>query len=200
MSGQLPTAVPLRAELAVYAVIACTLGPNAPMGTPAGTSAQVASPQRRRISHCNCYSVTTGLPWVKTYTTALRTPYRHWVQPPRRQAPEPTHKPRWLPLPELLYAQVVELSGADVPASVSRGLPKVLCLRGDGPSLPWSRWLVLTGQPPFSVGSRSTTTFLKRFSIPYPRPKGCQVISKKPCIISNKKQFLYFLLNHRYIG
>jgi hypothetical protein len=110
-------------------------------------------------------------PGFKTYATALRTPYRHWVQPLRRQATGPTLKPRWLPLPELLYAQVVKLSGADVPASVSGGLPKVLCLRRDGPSLAWSQWLLLTGQLPFSVGSRSTTTFLKRLTIPSPRPK-----------------------------
>src|SRR5215475_2125553 len=38
----------------------------------------------------------------REYLTALLTHYGQWVQPPRRQA-----KPRWIPLPQLLYAQVV---------------------------------------------------------------------------------------------
>ena len=45
----------------------------------------------------------------KEYATALLTHFGHWVQPPRRQAPGPTPKPRWLPLPGLLYAQVVKI-------------------------------------------------------------------------------------------
>jgi hypothetical protein len=36
----------------------------------------------------------------REYLTALLTHYGHWVQP------EP--KPRWMPLPQLLYAQVVK--------------------------------------------------------------------------------------------
>jgi len=40
--------------------------------------------------------------------TALLTHYGPWVQPPRRQAPGPAPTPRWMPLPELLYAQVVK--------------------------------------------------------------------------------------------
>ena len=35
------------------------------------------------------------------------THYGHWVQPARRQATGPHPKPRWMPLPQLLYAQVV---------------------------------------------------------------------------------------------
>jgi len=45
---------------------------------------------------------------LKDYTTALLTHYGHWVQPPRRQATGPLPKPRWMPLPALLYAQVVK--------------------------------------------------------------------------------------------
>jgi IS1 family transposase len=45
----------------------------------------------------------------KEYATALLTHFGHWVQPPRRQATGPTPKPRWLPLPGLLYAQVVKI-------------------------------------------------------------------------------------------
>src|SRR6184192_2839866 len=42
------------------------------------------------------------------YLTALLTHYGQWVQPPRRQAQGPAPKPRWMPLPHLLYAQVVK--------------------------------------------------------------------------------------------
>ena len=42
------------------------------------------------------------------YLTAIVTHFGHWVQPPRRQATGPAPKPRWMPLPELLYAQVVK--------------------------------------------------------------------------------------------
>jgi IS1 family transposase len=44
----------------------------------------------------------------KEYTTALLTHYGEWVQLPRRQDKGPTPKPRWMPLPQLLYAQVVK--------------------------------------------------------------------------------------------
>jgi hypothetical protein len=38
----------------------------------------------------------------------LLTHYGQWVQSPRRQAHGPAPKPRWRPLPQLLYAQVVK--------------------------------------------------------------------------------------------
>jgi IS1 family transposase len=44
----------------------------------------------------------------KEYTVALLTHFGHWVQPPRRQATGPAPKPRWMPLPALLYAQAVK--------------------------------------------------------------------------------------------
>src|SRR5713101_948637 len=44
----------------------------------------------------------------REYLTALLTHYGHWVQLPRRQATGPAPKPRWMPLPQLLYAQVVK--------------------------------------------------------------------------------------------
>jgi len=44
----------------------------------------------------------------KEYTTALLTHYGQWGQPERRQAQGPNPKPRWMPLPQLLYAQVVK--------------------------------------------------------------------------------------------
>jgi hypothetical protein len=40
--------------------------------------------------------------------TALLTQYGHWVQPERHQARGPAPKPRWMPLPQLLYAQVIK--------------------------------------------------------------------------------------------
>ena len=44
----------------------------------------------------------------KEYATALLTHFGYWVQPPRRQATGPAPKPRWMPRPQLLYAQVVK--------------------------------------------------------------------------------------------
>jgi IS1 family transposase len=44
----------------------------------------------------------------RAYLTAVLTHYGQWVQPPRRQAQGPAPKPRWRPLPQLLYAQVVK--------------------------------------------------------------------------------------------
>jgi hypothetical protein len=44
----------------------------------------------------------------KEYTTALLTHFGQWVQPARRWAQGPAPRPRWRPLPQLLYAQVVK--------------------------------------------------------------------------------------------
>src|SRR2546425_5833430 len=44
----------------------------------------------------------------KEYATALLTHCGQWVQLPRRQATGPAPKPRWMPRPQLLYAQVVK--------------------------------------------------------------------------------------------
>jgi len=44
----------------------------------------------------------------KAYTTAILAHFGHWLQPARRQDKGPLPKPRWMPLPELLYAQVVK--------------------------------------------------------------------------------------------
>jgi IS1 family transposase len=45
---------------------------------------------------------------LKDYATALLTHFGSWMHPERRQAKGPMPKPRWMPLPELLYAQVVK--------------------------------------------------------------------------------------------
>ena len=44
----------------------------------------------------------------REYLTALLTHYGQWVQQPRRQVRGPAPKPRWMPRPQLLYAQVVK--------------------------------------------------------------------------------------------
>ncbi|HEY5870201.1 MAG TPA: hypothetical protein VI542_32305 [Candidatus Tectomicrobia bacterium] len=44
----------------------------------------------------------------KDYRTAILAHFGHWMQPERRQDTGPMPKPRWMPLPELLYAQVVK--------------------------------------------------------------------------------------------
>jgi hypothetical protein len=55
--------------------------------------------------HCVPLFLTDGL---KDYGTAILTYFGHWKQPERHQDKGPMPKPRWIPLPELLYAQVVK--------------------------------------------------------------------------------------------
>ena len=54
---------------------------------------------------CGTLFITDGF---KGYAMALLTHYGHWVQPPRRRANGLAPKARWMPLPQLLYAQVVK--------------------------------------------------------------------------------------------
>jgi hypothetical protein len=42
-----------------------------------------------------------------SYLPAIVRHFGHWVQLPRRQAKGPALKPRWMPLPGLLYAQLM---------------------------------------------------------------------------------------------
>ena len=53
-----------------------------------------------------------GKSWggVREYPTALLTHFGHWVQPERRQTKGPLPKPRWMPMPRLLYAQVIKVT------------------------------------------------------------------------------------------
>jgi IS1 family transposase len=46
----------------------------------------------------------------KEYTLALLAHFGQWVQPARCQAKGPAPKPRWMPLPQLLYAQVIKVT------------------------------------------------------------------------------------------
>ena len=54
---------------------------------------------------CMPLCLTDGL---KDYGTALLTHFGQWIQPTRRRDKGPWPKPRWVPIPELLYAQVVK--------------------------------------------------------------------------------------------
>jgi IS1 family transposase len=44
----------------------------------------------------------------KDYLPAILSHFGHWVQPERRQRKGPVPKPRWMPRPGLLYAQVIK--------------------------------------------------------------------------------------------
>jgi IS1 family transposase len=55
--------------------------------------------------HCTPLFLTDGF---REYLTALVTHYGHWMHPGRRQGRGPMAKPRWMPQPQLLYAQVVK--------------------------------------------------------------------------------------------
>jgi hypothetical protein len=44
----------------------------------------------------------------REYLTALVTHFGQWMRPERRQARGPIPKPRWMPQPQLLYAQVIK--------------------------------------------------------------------------------------------
>ena len=55
--------------------------------------------------HCVPLFLTDGL---GEYLTALVTHYGQWIQPERSQAKGPRPKPCWMPLPQLLYTQVVK--------------------------------------------------------------------------------------------
>src|SRR6266536_748240 len=63
------------------------------------------SPQWVLAPDCAPLFLTDGF---REYTTALLTHSGQWVQPPRRQDKGPHPKPRWMPLPQLLYAQVIK--------------------------------------------------------------------------------------------
>jgi IS1 family transposase len=55
--------------------------------------------------HCAPLFLTDGF---RDYLTALVTHYGQWMHPERRQTKGPRPRPRWMPKPGLLYAQVVK--------------------------------------------------------------------------------------------
>jgi IS1 family transposase len=54
---------------------------------------------------CVSLFLTDGL---KDYGTAFLSHFGQWMQPARRRDKGPLPKPRWMPVPQLLYAQVVK--------------------------------------------------------------------------------------------
>jgi len=77
------------------------------VGTRTLAMAQRVVHQVTRVLAPGCVPLflTDGL---KDYGTALLAHFGYWIQPERRQDKGPRPKPRWMPLPELLYAQVVK--------------------------------------------------------------------------------------------
>jgi IS1 family transposase len=77
------------------------------VGTRTLALAQRVVPQVTRVVAPGCVPLclTDGL---KDYATALLTHFGSWRHPVRRQDKGPMPKPRWMPLPALLYAQVVK--------------------------------------------------------------------------------------------
>jgi IS1 family transposase len=77
------------------------------LGSRTLAMAQCVVHQVTRVLAPGCVPVflTDGL---KDSGTALLTPVGPWRQPERHQEKGPRPKPRWLPLPALLYAQVVK--------------------------------------------------------------------------------------------
>jgi hypothetical protein len=55
--------------------------------------------------HCTPLFLSDGF---RDYLTALVTHYGQWIHPERRHDTGPQPKPRWMPGPGLLYAQVVK--------------------------------------------------------------------------------------------
>jgi hypothetical protein len=77
------------------------------VGTRTLAMAQRVVHQVTRVLAPGCVPLflTDGL---KDYGTALLTHCGSWMHPERRQAKGPRPQPRWMPLPALLYAQVVK--------------------------------------------------------------------------------------------
>jgi IS1 family transposase len=91
------TAMDARSKLLVVVDVGCR--------TLAMAQRVVHQVSRVLAPGCVPLFLTDGL---KDYSPALLTQFGHWMQPGRRQDKGPRPKPRWLPLPQLLYAQVVK--------------------------------------------------------------------------------------------
>jgi IS1 family transposase len=91
------TAIDLQSKL----LVAITVGPR----TQAMAQRVVHQVMEVLAPGCIPLCVTDGF---KEYMSALLSHFGYWVQPEHRQAKGPVPKPRWMPLPELLYAQVIK--------------------------------------------------------------------------------------------
>jgi hypothetical protein len=88
---------------------------NAPRVSSCPSPAAVARSQRQRLPQHAAAACATCVPLFLTdgfneYKTALLTHFGHWMQPERRRDKGPMPRPRGMPLPALLYAQVVKSS------------------------------------------------------------------------------------------
>jgi IS1 family transposase len=101
--------------------------------------------------HCVPLFLTDGF---RDYMTALLTHFGHWIYPKRRHATGPRPKPRWMPLPELLYAQVVK----SYRCGASSGSRTMWCSARSWPS---SRsWRRVAGRSTRPSSSSSTSIFV----------------------------------------
>jgi len=86
------------------------------------------------------------------YSTALLTHFGHWVQMPRRHKRGASPKPRWQPLPQLQYAQVVKKRVKGRVVSVSH---RVI----------YGSLETITTALTNSVGQVINTAFIERFNL-----------------------------------
>ncbi len=91
------------------------------------------------------------------YGTALLTHFGHWVQMPRRHKRGASPKPRWQPLPELQYAQVVKKRVKGRVVSVSHRI------------IYGSLAAIMTALT-HSVGQVINTAFIERFNLSLRQP------------------------------
>jgi hypothetical protein len=75
------------------------------MPTPMFSSGDMSFRERQLAPDCTPLFLTDGF---GEYLKTLVTHSGQWIQPERRQSKGPWPKPRWMPLPQLLYAQVVK--------------------------------------------------------------------------------------------
>ena len=90
---------------------------------------------------------------LQDYARALLTHFGHWLPPARRQAKGPMPKPRWMPLPAVLYAQGARRTGADAASASSTAWSSVLIW----PSNRSSRPAAGPARPPLSSASIATS-------------------------------------------
>lgn len=86
------------------------------------------------------------------YGTALLTHFGHWVETPRRHKRGAAPKPRWLPLPELQYAQVVKKREKGRVVSVSH-------------TVIYGSWEAIKSILGSSVGKVINTAFIERLNL-----------------------------------
>src|SRR5712691_8835357 len=97
----------------------------------------------------------------KEYMTALLTHYGHWVQPARQRVQGPAPKPRWMPLPHLLYAQVVKTVRHRVVFGTLEAIQQVLAACGWQINTAFIERINLTIRQHVAAVGRRVTTLCK---------------------------------------